>query len=541
MKLESMFTKKQSFVYVLFACLFTVSFCQSFTEIYSDEDITELENFFDPGHIWSDEDEAIYIDMLSKTCTIEPESVVSLLTTPPILLQDLLLNQNLYKRTNPLNTRPLQDLPALHFIALNYCFGENEFGVSLFYNQMRKAFLSKCSSDITSYLALGDASFIQKLDELVRSLQQSKFDAPLILSLFNNIQLEERRVGGLFEYQRRSGCIDWRFQIPLYYIEHNFYLTPQEQRAIADEPLFQTTGEPVDDFIHMHIVNDLLGVGDLRFQARWHIKETDSVFLALSAEFTFPTSIIFKNGLVGSKFQKKPEQPNLDIYSLVCTAEENSASAIDELIEFGTDALDRIARIAGATTLGGEHVGVGPVLETRFWANHSLNWYNKFRLHYLLPSTAIRFFRVTKNANDFDRDYDNADLATENLDFLSEQLVNTLFPPAVFTRVSPGTIIEFTTAAHFDCNHIHAELGYDFWYQGAEMISLADPRNTPTQYDQTIGEKFSAKQHKVFGKVFWDKIWRCRDWRIGLTGDLTFSSVGIGKDWTLGIDIALRY
>lgn len=559
MVMKSMNQINKSKLFLPFFLAISLLSLPTYAEIYSDEDVQELFGFFDDNAGWSDSDEEFYNYMVSKAC-IDANTIIDVLTgeASGILLQDILANHNLYLKTYQPLVRPLHDLPSLHTKQFFACAGCNEFSLTLFYNQTRRMYFSQCSPFIDSYLALSDPDFLEELDRLDDILHEqgilpTTFDIPAILPLFSKIKLEERRTGGMLGFQRRESCCTWSLQIPLYYIEHNFYLNPQEQDAIANSPFFQdisvtsdgqeeTGDEEVRDFMKQHLVNDLIGFGDTRLQVLWAIKETDCLAWNMGFEMTIPTAFYLKNGIVGSKFKKHPEQPYFSIFNLICLAQTDSAAAQAAGIDLGIEALDRIARIAAATSLGGHSVGLGGIGSLKVTLNDTLSWFNRFRLNYLFPSTYIRFFNITKNPSEFNRDYDNPDDAQENLAFLSQQFVNTIFPPAVCTTVRPGFITEFTTSLNFDYGCSWFEIGYDFWYEAQESIKIKNPcNNNWTVYDVQDGTSFSAAQNKVFAKYFCIKTWRCYDWQIGLVGDATFANYGLGKDWTIGLDLSVNF
>lgn len=496
-------------------------------------------------------------ELVKDNCTdITPFIVVDALTSESagILIQDLLELQ-FYKSTAPVVVRSLFDNPNLRSRRINeQCDGQNQLSMKLFFNQMRKAYLTKCSPYINSYIAIDDPEITEELDRLSNVLKDMQLipqaiDIPMILPLFGKIKLEERRAGGMFTYQRRDDCVEWRLQVPVYYFEHNFFLTESEREAIANAPLFKelglsgdassgaSSGADVEEFLTEHVVNDIFGIGDLRAQCLIDVIEGDNYVLALGGELDLPTALVLARGIIGKSFPSCPGQPPFDYVGLMCLAQTNPYAAQQLGTQFGVGALDRLTEVAGLAHLGSQHVGLGMISEFNFSFDETLTWRNFFRLFYSFPGNEKRFFRTIKNPADFNRDYTSQALAQENERFLSEQSVLFLYPPLAIAKVRPGIITEFTSSLFLERGCTKAELGYDIWYQGSESLRIINSFGVPYPLDACSGTRHSATQYKVFAFVSVDRNDGCYDWRLGFFGDATFANQGIGKDWTLGIDL----
>ena len=492
-------------------------------------------------------------ELIKESCTdLTPFQVVTFLTNPgdAILIQNFLQLQ-LYKSTAPVVVRSLQDNPNLRSRRIDECDGHNQLSMKLFFMQMRKAFLTPCSPFIESYLAINDPEVTGEIDRLSQALEEAgdlpqAIDIPTILPLFSKIKLEERRIGGMFAYQRRDDWFEWRLQVPLYYFEHNFFLTKQEQAAIADAPLFKDisanqdsscSGNTVQDFLTEHVVNDFFGIGDLRAQFLADVITTDCFIFSLGAELDLPTTITLARGIIGRNFSECPEQPPFDYFKLMCLAQTNPTAAQNLGMQFGIGALDRLTQIAGLAHLGSQHAGIGLLAEFDYSFDETLRWDNKFRLFYSCPANEKRFFRTIKNPVDFERDYEDLALGEANNLFLSEQTVLFLYPPVVIARTIPGVITQYTTSFFWNRDCFKAELGYDLWYQGPEQLRIVDYLGAPRNLDVCKGIKAAAIQHKIFANIAVDRNDGCYDWRFMFFGDVTFANRGIGKDWTVGVDL----
>lgn len=537
--------------YILLLCL--LSFLAPTHLFADDDDMFQWETSFEDSFV-GDADPASL-----KQCMLTPQDVLTVLTSPGdgILIQNF-LEQDFYLRTNPVTVRPLHDLPILHPLRLNLCTSDNRASLTLFFNQMRKAFVSPCSPYIYTYLNITNPDLMTEFQRLAQQFNVN-FPVGAVFSLFNFIKLEERRLGGWFTFQDHMDCFEWRIQFPIYYIEHNFYLSQQEQDAIAGSPFFQAIQESfggpggvteVEDFFKQHLVNDMLGFGDLYVQVLFDVITTDTLDAQIGFDLTFPSAIIFKRGLIGRGFPNCPAQPMLDFYQLACLLQTNLPAAQAELLNFGIGALDRLTNTAAHTRLGEEHFGLGFLGETFWTIDYAVALHNELRIRYLFSSVESRFFTNIKNPADFTGpgvNYADPNNTLRNLTFLAQQAVLFLYPPVALARVYPGSIIEFSTALEYEdgCMRLHA--GYDIWYQAKEQLSLTcDSLNIFPNME--VARKSAALQNKMFGRALFAFASCNYDWHIGLLLDLTFGTFvdaettkGIGEDWSAGIDFTVFY
>ena len=99
-----------------------------------------------------------------------PESILSLITPPDGAINlPLLLQQNIYKHTNPPHTRPLLSLPTLITYPIHTtsteCF-PCIMRISGFYNQTHNMYFTKDSPYINSYIDFDNAVILKQLEEI---------------------------------------------------------------------------------------------------------------------------------------------------------------------------------------------------------------------------------------------------------------------------------------------------------------------------------------------------------------------------------------
>ena len=174
-----------------------------------------------------DQEIAALMQTRAGACDLDTQAIVNafLLLNLPEFEQF-----NIYKFTNPPVIRSLHDLPSLR-----PWYGETDgftcYG-TVFYNNMFHAYFSKCGSKISDYL------FVDKDDDIIGALENLLPETPNIIPLFNDARLQMRRLGAMLGGSKSFG--NWRFNIaiPLYYLELNLYLTPEQVEALNFTPFF---------------------------------------------------------------------------------------------------------------------------------------------------------------------------------------------------------------------------------------------------------------------------------------------------------------
>lgn len=143
---------------------------------------------------------------------------------------------NLYNFTNPPVIRSLHDLPSLRPW---YGCGDRlcMYG-TFFFNEMPRAFFTKCGTTIGDYLSVNEEDSI--IQEIQNILEQFNVDLniPVILPLFNIARLQQHRVGAMLGLSKCFGNVRVNGAIPLYYLAYNFFLTQEEVDALTKATFF---------------------------------------------------------------------------------------------------------------------------------------------------------------------------------------------------------------------------------------------------------------------------------------------------------------
>src|SRR5205823_3151800 len=126
------------------------------------------------------------------------------------------------------------------------------------------------------------------------------------LSILGNcLTLEERRFGAMLDVWKHYNRWIFTAALPVYLVEHNFWLPEAQQQAIQIQPLFTggngLPGLNFSNFTTQHLVRDRAGIGDLRFQILYDLAQQENQQLHVGVQITFPTARTAVAGYIGGK------------------------------------------------------------------------------------------------------------------------------------------------------------------------------------------------------------------------------------------------
>lgn len=518
-------------------------------------------NFPGPAYAQEDVKDPCPLPDIHTTYCLEPEGVITLLTNPPVMIQDV-LQKDMYHVTYPLNFRNPLTIPSTSPLIQGKPYCQYACTVKPFVNLMNKANFTPRSTEILSYLTLlTDSDF---LETLANRLSAS---APEILGLLGNVTEQQREAGVMFFLQGNSRCITWSVALPMLYFQHNFFLTEDERNSLNKATFFtnfgtRVTSRDLNTFIQDHLINDVISFGDLRFDAWYNSPHESSLQVAIGAQLTLPTAWAFIQGLSGAcqkTFDRKQPMPFFDFQLLVnlglCPGITNTIQLTELIADYSISALDRLGSILLNNTAGDQHTNFGPTIHLAYeFCNHS-TFDIIAEAAYYLPAQEIRLFKTNKSVVNFNRDYANTAQALNNIYFLSQQATDTLYPMAVDIKVHPGMMGHI--AAFFTTHYsaLTATIGYDFWCKAEEHFGPICQRFNPINpnyitgapLDIARGTKPAAYQGKIFASLLGEIHQApcgnvgCSTSRIGIRGDYTLHRRAIGKDFTISIDFIMDF
>ena len=190
------------------------------------------------------------------------------------------------------------------------------------------------------------------------------------------------------------------------------------------------------------------------------------------------------------------------------TESEQEATMI--LRDFLLDAFDRIAADLIDVPLGNRgHLGLGVYMRTKIpfsaffdtWFAHRLKFAGRTSLEFFLPAREKRFYinRIDEEAF-ADHNFQDFDMAAENVQFLKEQAISRLFLRAFETKIVPGVIFRWNGGAYYKGDIFGFNVGLDYWLQNkARFSSINVSRETRYQIDVPKAKQPVAQQSKIFG------------------------------------------
>ena len=443
----------------------------------------------------------------------------------------------LYLHSNEIPSRPVLDLPTLR--TFSYFRDHSTWKTSFFYNKMHNMYLVNDSPHIDSYINLSIPNIISEIVGI---------DFPSILSLFQPMKLQERRMGLMFEGTKPHH--KWRlgFKIPLYYLERNYYFTKEEENALRNAPIFtqyplETGSTDESDFIDEHLISDKFGLGDLRISIGYDIAHKSGIDCIVGGELTIPTAVAMGKGLKGQYFKKNIQQPNFDLQEFIIqTGKSNYDYTKDQGVEFLVGALDRLSALTIDSPLGNyNHVGIGLFGQIKIDSPYfNLSIENNTTLEYIIPHHRKRFFILSQNPADFPTDTTGtAEQVEEKILYFQNHLIEKFYPSYLKTKVSPGFIFKATTEFQWRPKQWELMGGLDLWIQSKEKLShVTAAPDDESRVEIEAARKAFALQAKVLGSITYNTA-RGSWWRAA--ADIGFSTTGIGNDYTFvleyGVDL----
>ncbi len=488
-----------------------------------------------------------------------PLPVAGLALLSSLGAQDL-VRTPLYLRTNPLMRVPLLDLPMFQKFILYPKTPSMELEVFPFYGQTYNEHFYKNQDHIKYYIALDDPTLISAInnaEDLISLLTgEPKINIPELLPLFHNLKAQERRTGFMTQFVKNFEGWSVLARLPLYYQEHNLYLTPEEQQAINDNPFFQQfAGEDYMKFARQHLICDAIGLGDTRINIEFFIYNAATYQWGCGLRVTLPTGCSFKKGLYGSAFPKDAPVPQLKLNEFFATdilsTGELTQEQSQQIFNYGEAVLDRLSTMLLNQPMGnGHHLGLGLFTHSRLRFSSWISLGSLTQVEVLLPSSAQRFFYVGPDLALYQSlDWSNPTVQIqEKFNFLNNQLEQKFFPPLYSCVVFPGVVFQNTTALLFEGEVWNNTAGTDLWIQSKEYISHVNvPQQSAPFLDISKSKMGAGYQAKLWGSIernpkkefYWirnkddsrTRLVEISSWTLGLRGEIASNSYTAGGDW----------
>jgi hypothetical protein len=460
------------------------------------------------------------------------------------------LQEDLYLRTNPLNERSLLDYPFIFVPQKLYYNSDWILGANLFYNQTTRSWFTRNCDNFSAYLAVSSPTLIEKLSLLVSQIQPIipgfNLDPTIVLPLFENGTVQERRLGLMFHAMRQFKSANLRFMMPFYYLERNYFFTQEEKEDIEKE-LGAMNPEQQEIFQSQHLISDKVGLGDARLEIDFLVRDCDTHYIRLGSYLTIPTAVPLIQGLKGAHFDPCSQRSDFNLIDIFpCGADPMSIKdqATQSIQKFLTQTLDLLSANVLDSPLGnGGHFGLAGTINTknnfdlffkRHWASQ-LAWINKISLEYLFPGTEKRFFVARPNTAEFtSRNFMDEDQALSNLAFLNQELINRFMPYVCNAFISPGIVFHWLSKAQYEGEKWSFDFGADFWVKGKESFrNVQAPPKLLALLELPKANLPLATQMKLLTGFYYKLERQTHDWIFALNGDYSVLSRGIGRDFMI--------
>lgn len=541
---------------VVFAIFLNTPVYADFLDDYEKHD-QKLLDFIDEGS-----DDAL--DFLNE---MMPSSPMLRMLDPFTIVQLLLgigavdiLKQDFFLATNRPARRSLLDMPL--FQPNKAVFPIPSFlNTQLFFDYTPSARFTRTSSNINSYIATSDKSFLAALDKSIKAINVLAdgsivaLDIPLILELIGGMTLVERNIGFMFQTGGRWDRLQLRIFFPFYYHERNFFLPQNDLDTLA----FQLGFSDEELFDDSYAVCDRLGIGDTRIEFGMHAIEQQWCDMVLSVYATIPTAFTIWKGIAGRAYKASNCYPNVDfdtLYAAAIAGDDGNETlsqqeaSYDIITNFLLETWNQVDAALLDNSLGNNgHVGLGGAMAidagldqwiSQPWASYTY-WHNRVALEYLFKNNNTRFYINKNDPASFDRDWNNDDdvVAEENLIFLQNEFINRVFMLGLSTEVQPGIIGMWKSILVYQDPYWGGYFGTDLWFQTKEKHGCiqAQPEliRTLNLEKSYVPYAFQYKAIGGFGYTFYTE--GCT-MNLGIDGDVTLFTTGVGRNYmvTLRLD-----
>lgn len=414
------------------------------------------------------------------------------------------------------DTKPPKGRDVLHLIP--YKMTSIEYGglsMNLFFNMTNHMNVTARTS-----LNLNTEDTLKNIDAIIKAFLDnngSSSDMSGLASLFRNITIQERKIGGLIQAGFLYGPFNIQMHTSIQISERNFWLSKKDQARIAS--LFEEEGQQFDQ---KELYKTKFGIGDTRIKLGLNTINLSSFAFDIGFEGIIPT---------GGRHKLETD---IDYDYLPDTEEELQSWAVENT---------QIIRDNLITPRLGNngHFGLGFFMESKIALFHNaFNLWNRISFDTILEGNEWRLMLFQKTIDNENLHDDDNQKFTENLaKFIRENI----FPYPFKVRIKPGNIINFVSAINFNINkRWQCGLGYDLYLQNEEIIEKIFDKYI-SFHALRVEEARSKKviQHKVFTDTTYRIKHPTWDMLLGIGGDLTFDSRNIGKDWTLYFKIGASF
>ena len=490
----------------------------------------------------------------------------------PIKVKNVLLN-DFFLQSNRLVSRNINNYP----FALHYGWNVSEqdtFNTNLFMNTCTQKYISDTGNTLESIVDFENKG-LEDILSTVDLFTGGILAESTSLDLFAPGRIEERKMGGLFQYMRRNEKWFFRAQVPFMYIERNLQFTQAQKDAIYNSPLAQilanwannNSGNPVPEkeLAEEFFVVDQIGFGNVHLGGMHDLIDTHAFQLKLGGYIEFPTEWAFKQGIKGNWYAQDNSARNPLIMAAInpsIPVALNQAQQ-DMLTAFFLGCVNQMSANVLATSLGNSnHTAIAVQTDFAWHPFESAYFQGYFAGQYMLPAKEQRFFIKQAGTSYTDLIASvNPTTATINqqaavVNGFAQELQDRLYPYVFTTQVQPGLMFNLFASVEIPVHAWHFSLGANGWYQAKETLfniegnqisapgSLVPNLNSPSEIlgllNLDAARGFAAYQFKPFVKIDY----HCDYHQLttfSLYADYTVANEATGNDLTLNLAFSMKF
>ncbi len=506
----------------------------------------------------------LWFGFIAATDLFNPNSIFK--------VKNLLLN-DFFLQSNRLVSRNINNYPfALHF---DYTVSEQDtFNTNLFMNTCTQKYISSSGNTLESIVDFANQGF-EDILATVAEVSGTILSTDTSLDLFAPGRIEERKMGGLFQYMRRNEKWFFRAQVPFMYIERNLQFTQAQKDAIYNSPLVQilaswannNSGNLVSekDLADDFFVVDQIGFGNIHLGGMHNLIDTNNFELKLGGYIELPTEWAFKQGIKGTWYNQDNSGRNPFIMAAInpLTLNNLNQAQQDMITAFFLGCVNQMSANALATNLGNsEHTAIAIQTDFAWYPFEKAYFQGYLAGQYMLPAQEQRFFikqAGTNYTNLIASVNPNAPTASQVVQVVqgfAQELQDRLYPYVFTTEVQPGLMFNIFASVEIPHNRWHFSLGANGWYQAQETLfniqgtqinapgSLVPNLNSPSQIlgliDLDAARGFAAYQIKPFVQIDY----HCDYHQLttfSVYADYTVANESTGNDLTLNLSFSMKF
>lgn len=539
MKLKSLFCFFL-YAFLLFGCPTTKGQSDLEKAIFADEFeaqfLHNLDDFADDvkdiPHITRQTSEETLLDIIGN------ESILNTLKTP------------FYHLTWPLVDRSIDSDPLFQSFP-NFKI-KDQLQLRIFFNQTSKGYFVDEETGIQTYLNMRFSDSIQRIADVF--MPEIRIDR--VFRLFDEAKVQERNFGLMGQFYYNFNDVSLTMTLPFMYQERNFFLDKHEREAIENEPLFRDFDGDYMEFAREHLISDRFGIGDLKMYAERPIFKQPTLQYWIGVQGVIPTAFSIAQGLYGNYFNKNAPEPKFNLHSDLMNPgtapafrpdpndpDYNPDLAKTNAQNFLVGGLDRLSTILLQRPLGnGRHFVFGPYFRSEFTFNDKVTLTTKTSFSLYTPWIERRFFRKKIDIARIDEIADNPPIneiqARESIAYLSDVVVDKLYPLGYDVQVWPGVELESTSRLEYNGRRAVVIIGGDLWFRTKERFVkihgptsiytdfFVDQAKRPYGYQTSIW--FSVKRNPK-SRRFFEPSFECQS---------SVFSTGIGERFTVALTLS---